>query len=233
MVNIDDAIIAKYESHGEHFEILVDPDLAAEFRNPDGKDVDVEDLLAVEEIFKDSKKGDKASDEAMNKIFETTDPLEVSRQILEKGTVQLTADQKRQMQSDKRKLVITKIARESINPQTGLPHPPTRIENAMEEAKVKIDPFTSVDQQVQTVLKAIKVLIPIRFEKVKVAVRLPGSAAGNAYSTIRPFGEILNEEWQQDGSWIAIVEIPGGLQDQFTGKMAEISGGDAETKVIK
>ncbi len=233
MVNIDDAIIAKYESFGEHFEILVDSDLAAEFRNPDGKDVEVEDLLAVEEIFKDSKKGDKASDEAMTKIFETTEPLEVARQILEKGTVQLTAEQKRQMQKDKRKLVINKIAREAINPQTGLPHPPARIENAMDEAKVKIDSFTSVDQQVQTALKAIKILIPIRFEKVKVAVRLPGSAAGNAYNVLHPFGEILNEEWQQDGSWIAIVEIAGGLQDKFNAKMAEISGGEAETKVIK
>ena len=169
MVNVDDAIIAKYEYCGEHFEILVDADLAAEFRNPDGKDVEIEELLAVEEIFKDSKKGDKASDEAMNKIFETTDPIEVSRQILEKGTVQLTAEQKRKMQEDKRKLVINKIAREAINPQTGLPHPPLRIETAMEEAKVKIDPFTSVDQQVKTALKAIKILIPIRFEKVKIA----------------------------------------------------------------
>ena len=233
MVNIDDAIIAKYESYGEHFEILVDPDLAAEFRNPDGKDVAIEDLLAIEEIFKDSKKGDKASDEAMNKIFETTDPIEVSKIILEKGTVQLTAEQKRQMQKDKRKLIINKISREAINPQTGLPHPAQRIENAMDEAKVKVDPFTSVEQQVQTALKAIKPLIPIRFEKVKVAVRLPGSAAGSAYSTIHPFGEIVNEEWQQDGSWIAIVEIPGGLQDKFASKMSEISGGEAETKTIK
>lgn len=233
MVNVDDAIIAKYDYCGEHFEILVDPDLAAEFRNPDGKDVAIEDLLAVEEIFKDSKKGDKASEEAMKKIFETTDPIEVSKIILEKGTVQLTAEQKRQMQKDKRKLVINKIAREAINPQNGLPHPATRIENAMDEAKVKIDPFTAVDQQVQTALKAIKPLIPIRFEKVKVAVRLPGSSAGSAYSAIHPFGAIVNEEWQQDGSWIAIVEIPGGLQDNFASKMAEISGGEAETKTIK
>ena len=177
MVNVDEAIIAKYEYCGEHFEILVDPDLAADYRNPDGPDVAIEDLLAVEEIFKDSKKGDKASDEAMNKIFETTDPIEVS--------------------------------------------------------KVKFDPFTSVDQQVQTALKAIKPLIPIRFEKVKVAVRLPGSAAGSAYSIIHGFGEIINEEWQQDGSWIGIVEMPGGLQDSFAAKMAEISSGEAETRTIK
>ena len=214
MVNVDEAIIAKYEYSGEHFEILVDPDLAAEFRNPDGQDVAIEDLLAVEEIFKDSKKGDKASEEAMNKIFETTDPIEVSKIILEK-------------------LVINKIARESINPQNGLPHPVQRIENACDEAKVRFDPFISVDQQVQSALKAIKPLIPIKFERVKVAVRLPGSVAGSAYSVIHGFGDILNEEWQQDGSWIGIVEMPGGLQDSFAAKMAEISSGEAETKTIK
>lgn len=159
----------------------------------------------------------------MLKIFETTDPIEVSKVILEKGHVQLTAEQKRQMQEDKRRLVINKISREAINPQSGLPHPAQRIENAVNEAKVKFDPFVSIDQQVQTALKAIKPLIPIRFEKVKVAVRLPGSSAGGAYSAIHHFGEILNEEWQQDGSWIGIVEMPGGLQDDFAAKMAEIS----------
>jgi len=234
MVNMDDAIIARLESYGEKFEILVDPDLAADFRNPDNeKNIEIEDILAVEEIFKDSKKGDKASDEAMSKVFDTTDVLEVAKQILNKGTVQLTAEQRRQMQEDKRKQVINTIAREGINPQNGLPHPATRIENAMNEAKVKIDAFKSVDEQVQTALKAIKILIPIKFEKVKIAVRLPSTAAGSAYSAIRPFGNILNEEWQQDGSWIAIVEMSGGLQDDFNNKMASISGGEAETKVIK
>ena len=234
MVNIDDAIIARYESFGEKFEILVDPDLAADFRNPDNeKEIDIEDILAVEEIFKDSKKGDKASEESMHKVFETTDVLEVASQILQKGHVQLTAEQRRQMQEDKRKQVIAKIAREGINPQNGLPHPAVRIENAMNESKVKIDPFKSVDEQVQIALKAIKVLIPIKFEKVKIAVRLPSTATGKAYSAIRPFGKILNEEWQQDGSWIAIVEMAGGLQDDFNHKMASISGGEAETKLIK
>ncbi len=234
MVNIDETIIARLESYGEKFEILVDPDLAADFRNPDNeKEINIEDILAVEEIFKDSKKGDKASDESMKKVFDTTDVLEVAEQILKKGNIQITAEQRRQMQEDKRKQVISTIAREGINPQNGLPHPATRIENAMNEAKVKIDPFKSVDEQVQIALKAIKVLIPIKFEKVRVAVRLPNTATGQAYSAIRPFGKIITEEWQDDGSWIAIVEMSGGLQDDFNHKMASISGGEAETKVIK
>ena len=233
MVNIDETIIARLESYGEKFEILVDPDLAADFRNPDNeKEINIEDILAVEEIFKDSKKGDKASDESMKKVFDTTDVLEVAEQILQKGSIQITAEQRRQMQEDKRKQVISTIAREGINPQNGLPHPATRIENAMNEAKVKIDPFKSVDEQVQIALKAIKVLIPIKFEKVRVAVRLPNTATGQAYSAIRPFGKIITEEWQDDGSWIAIVEMSGGLQDDFNHKMASISGGEAETKLI-
>ena len=234
MVNIDETIIARLESYREKFEILVDPDLAADFRNPDNeKEINIEDILAVEEIFKDSKKGDKASDESMKKVFDTTDVLEVAEQILKKGNIQITAEQRRKMQEDKRKQVISTIAREGINPQNGLPHPATRIENAMNEAKVKIDPFKSVDEQVQIALKAIKVLIPIKFEKVRVAVRLPNTATGQAYSAIRPFGKIITEEWQDDGSWIAIVEMSGGLQDDFNHKMASISGGEAETKVIK
>ena len=43
MVNVDDAIIARLESFGEKFEILVDPDLAADFRNPDNeKEIEIE-----------------------------------------------------------------------------------------------------------------------------------------------------------------------------------------------
>ena len=71
------------------------------------------------------------------------------------------------MQEEKRLKVIATITREAINPQTKLPHPARRIEIAMEEAKVRIDPFKSVDEQVNTTLKAIRTKIPIRFEKVQ------------------------------------------------------------------
>ncbi|MDR3223194.1 MAG: ribosome assembly factor SBDS [Methanobrevibacter sp.] len=233
MVNVDDAVVARLESHGEKFEILVDPDLAADFRNPNNNSVEVEDILAVEDIFKDAKKGDKASEEGMDKVFQTKDVISVATEILKKGNIQLTAQQKRKMQEEKRLLVINKIARESINPQNGLPHPVNRIENAMNESKIHIDPFKSIDEQIKIVLKAIKLKIPISFEKVKMAVRLPGDVVGNGFSAISKFGQIINEEWQQDGSWIAIVQIPGGLQDDFTSQMEKISGGNSETKLIK
>lgn len=232
MVNLDDAVIARLESHGFKFEILVDPKLAADFKKQETQ-ININDILAIETIFKDSKKGDKASEEGMNKVFETTDTLEVAKQIINKGTIQLTAQQKKAIQQEKHKKVVAKIAREAINPQNGLPHPINRIEKAMEESKIKIDPFKSVDEQVKIVLKEIRKKIPIRFEKVKIAVMLPNTATGKANQSISKFGTLIQEEWQQDGSWIGVVEIPGGLQNQFIAKMNEISSGAAEIKTIK
>ena len=231
MVTLEDSVIARLEYYGERFEILVDPDLASEFKR--GKDVPLEEILAVEEIFKDVKKGDKASEESMNKAFSSTDPLEVAALILKKGQVQLTAQQRKEMLEEKRKKIIAKITREAINPQTKLPHPARRIEKAMEEAKVHIDPFKSVDEQVNIVLKAIRVKIPIRFEHVNMVIKIPGDYAGKVYSIISDFGKTRKEEWQKDGSWIAVVEVPGGLQESFDRKLSELTGGQVETKIMK
>lgn len=231
MINLEDAVIARLEYYGEHFEILVDPDLASDFKS--GKNVKMEDVLAVEEVFKDSKKGDKASEEAMIKAFNTVDPLEAAVTIIKKGHVQLTAQQRKEMQEEKRKLIIATITRESINPQTKLPHPARRIEIAMDECKLHVDPFKSVDEQVKTVMKAIRTKIPIRFEKVNVAIKIPGDFTGKVYGVIPTFGRIMKEEWQQDGSWVAVVEIPGGMQDSFYEKLSELTRGEVETKLVK
>lgn len=230
MVTLDDSVIARLEYYGEHFEILVDPDLAADFKR--GKEIEVEEILAVEEIFKDAGKGDKASEEAMMKAFQSTDPVEAAAIIIRKGQVQLTAQQRKEMQEDKRKKIIAKITREAINPQTKLPHPSRRIEIAMEEAKIRVDPFKSVDEQINDVLKAIRVKIPIRFEHVDVAIKIPGDYAAKVYPIISEFGKKKRDEWQKDGSWIAVVEVPGGLQESFDRKLNELTGGQVETKVL-
>lgn len=230
MVTLEDAVIARLEYYGEHFEILVDPDLAADFKR--GKEIELDEILAVEEIFKDARKGDKASEEAMLKAFNTTDVTEAAAFIINKGQVQLTAHQRKEMTEEKRKKIVATITREAINPQTKLPHPSRRIEIAMEEARIHVDPFKSVDEQVTIVLKAIRTKIPIRFEKVQVAIKIPGDYAGKVYNIIPEFGKAKREEWQQDGSWVAVVEIPGGMQENFYRKLNEMTHGQVETKLL-
>ena len=234
MVSLDEAVIARLESHGKQFEILVDPEIALKFREERGNlQLDLDDLLAARFVFLDAKAADKAADEDLVKVFETKDLETVVKRILLKGDLQLTTDQRRRMVERKRRLIIQKIAQNAINPQTKTPHPPTRIELAMDEARVHIDPFKSVDAQIQDILKALKPLIPIRFENVTIAVRLPPNEAGKAYAIVRGFGELKKEEWLKDGSWVGLLEMPAGMQTDFYTELNHRTHGNAETKIVR
>lgn len=231
MVDLDDAIIGRYELKNEVFEILIDPKIVKYLK--DGKEVDVANHMAVEEIFKDAKKGSKQSEEKLKEFFGTNDVGAIARIILQKGQVQLTTEQRHIMAETKRKQVAATIARNSINPQTHTPHPLVRIEAAMEEAKVRIDPFKSAESQVQDVLDALRPLIPIRFENSRIAVKLNGEDYGRCYEDLTSMGKITKEEWLGDGHWVAVVEIPAGMQTDLFEKMGQKTKGRAETKILK
>ena len=231
MVDIDEAIVARYESHGESFEILIDPAVVQKMK--EGKEVDLLEHLVIDTIFKNAKKGTRAPEDKIKEIFGTTEALVVAKQIVLKGEIQLTTDQRRIMLENKRKRIVEYIARNAMNPQTGAPHPPSRIETAMEEAKVHIDPFKSVEAQVPAVMDALRPLIPIRFDKVRIAVKVSGEDYGRCYEDFKHYGKITKEEWQKDGSWIGVVEMPAGLQTDFLDKISNKTHGEAETKIIK
>ena len=171
MIPLDHAVVARLESFGERFEILVDPDMAALVRQ--GQKVDIEDVVAALNVFGNASRGTRASDESLKKVFHTTDFDAVARRIIEKGEIHLTAEQRKHMIEEKRRQVITFIARNAVNPQTGHPHPPHRIEMAMEEARVNIDPFKHLDEQVKETVKALRPLLPIRFEELRLCDQNP------------------------------------------------------------
>ena len=224
-------VIARIEKSGEKFEVLVKPEAVQKIR--EGKEVDLLKELAIDEIFKDAHKGSKASEEKMTAFFGTTEPLAVAKQIIQRGEIQLTTDQRRQMLEAKRKQIVQYIAANAINPQTGAPHPPQRIENAMEEAKVHIDPFKPVEEQVKDVLDALRPLLPIRFEKVRIAVKLSAEDSAKAYGDIKGYGTILKEEWSPTGAWLGVVEMPAGLQTDFLERLNAKTRGNVETRVLK
>jgi len=231
MVKVEDAVIARWETQGSRFEVLVDPAAVQDLK--DGKPVDLSDKLALEQVFKDAKKGDKISEEHLEKTFHTRNLAEIARQIVLKGEVQVTTEQRHRLQEAKRRQIVATIARNAMNPQTGAPHPPSRIEAAMQEAKVHVDPFRPVDAQVQEVLAKLRPLLPIRLDVVKVRVRVPGQHYPRVIGEIRGLGRLLEETWLSDGSWNGILEIPAGVQTELYEKLNARTKGAAETALVK
>ena len=231
MVNLDDAIVARLETYGETFEILLDP--AAMNLIKAGKEIDLLEYLAVEDVFNNARKGTRPTEEMIAKAFGTSDIKEIAQKIISKGEVQITAEQRKEMLQVKKKQIVAYIAANAINPQTKLPHPPLRIELALDEAKFHTDPFKPVDKQVEEAMHLLRPILPIRFEKTKVAVRLKGDDYGRCYDDLIHFGIVEKEEWQADGSWIGVMEIPAGLITELTSKLNSKTKGNAAVKAIQ
>jgi ribosome maturation protein SDO1 len=230
MVSVEDAVIARIERSGVHFEIMVDPEMALDFRK--GADVSLEDVLAVREIFKDAGRGERASEEELRKAFNTTDTWKIAEVIIRHGDVQITTEHRRRLVEERRKQIAEIISRQGMDPKTNLPHPPQRILNAMDEARVHVDPFRRAREQVEDVLSRIQEVLPISMERVEVEIRIPLQFAGKASSVIRGITPVKREEWKSD-AWVATIEIAAGMQSGIYGKLNELTSGQAETRVVR
>jgi ribosome maturation protein SDO1 len=226
----DKYTVARMTKDNEHFEVLVKPQKALDYRM--GKTAAITEVLAAETIFADANKGTKASEENLRKAFGTTDSLKIAETILTKGTLQLTTEQRRKMIEDKRKQIVDFIARQSVDPKTNLPHPPTRIENAMEQIRYSLDPFKPVEEQAKEIIKALRIILPLKMEQISLSVSIPATHSAKAYGSIKGFGTIKREEWRPDGSWYGILEMPAGSYAPFLEKLGEITKGTGEAKIV-
>ena len=148
-------VIARLKIKGEVFEILVDPDLAFEYKVKK-KQISIYNILAVDEIFKDARKGEKVPSSELKKYFGTEDVYQIAKKILDEGELQITTEQRRKLIEQLKKQIAFIISKYAIDPRTKLPHPPERILTAMEKARVSIDPFKSAEEQVEAVIEVIK-----------------------------------------------------------------------------
>ena len=228
MIDVDKAVVAKLNVGGNSFEILVDCENALKFRR--GENIFLDDVLATEEIFKDVKKGEKASN--LFKFFNTEDKKEIAEKIIKKGDIQLTAEYKQKLRDEKKKKIINLIHSNAVNPETSLPHPVTRIEIAMGDAKVRIDEYKSAEEQIKDIIDKLRPIIPIKYEVREIAIRIPSQYAGKSFNTLKKYGKMLKEEWGNDGSLLVALEIPGGLHMKLIDKLNDITRGNVDVKIL-
>ncbi len=222
--------VARINRDGEHFEILVKPQPALNYTM--GKSTAISEILVADTIFTDANKGTRAGDDKLQSAFNTTDPRKIAEVILNRGTLQLTTDQRRQLTAEKRKQIIAFIARQAVDPKTNMPHPPLRVEQAMEQIHYPIDPFKDTEEQAKDIIKLLRPVLPIKIEQMQVQVRIPPEYAAKAYGPVKGYGTIKREEWRADGSWFAIIEMPAGLYGPFLEKLGDITKGNAEAKKL-
>lgn len=228
MVSLDDAVLARLEKGGKRFEALVNPDLVEQWKE-DASNIELDDFMAMDEIFHDARAGERPTEEALLNTFQTLDVETILNIILEKGSIQLTTAQRKARVENMRQQIIHHIHSQAIDPKSKSPHPRTRIELALDESKYSVDPFKRLEDQVKDAIAKLKPLIPLSFESVRLAFRIPGSAYGSVSQLLRPYQK--KEGWLENGDWACVIELPAGMKGDMIGQVLKRAN-DAEVKEL-
>jgi ribosome maturation protein SDO1 len=225
----DKLSVARIKRAGITFEVVIEPEKALAFRQK--KIADVNDAIRDDKIFTDAKKGLLASEETVLQTLKVATQKEAIECILREGEIQFTTAMREEMLAQKRQQILNEIHRYGVDPRTGAPHPMTRIENALNESKVRIDEYKPALEQVKDIVKHLITILPLKIVTKRIEVHIPMTYAAQALPRIRTFATIKKEHWQNDGSWLGEVEIPGGLEPDFYDLLKGLTQGKAEATV--
>lgn len=215
--------IARLKRFGQNFEVSVEPDKALEYKA--GKTSDLGEVLLAEGIFSDLKKGLRASQQDLQTAFKTTDSEAIAAIIIKQGEIQLTSEHRAEEREQKRKKLVYLIQKQAVDGRTGLPIPPERIEAALEQGKIHLDDYKTVEEQFDNVIAKLRPLLPIRIEQKRMSITISAQYAGKSYQVVKSNSTIINENWNGDGSWTATVEVPAGLKMEFIEKLNALTHG--------
>ena len=228
MVSLDDAVLARMEKGGKRYEVLLNPDLVEAFKaDPDS--IDLNAFMAMDEVFHDARGGERPTAEAIEKTFATQDIKTIATVILSKGSIQLTTAQRKAMVERMRQQIVHQIHIQAVDPKTKSPHPKTRIELALDESRYSVDPFKRLEDQVEEAINRLKPMIPLSFESIRLAFKVPGAAYGQVSRILRPYQQ--KEQWLENGSWASVIECPAGMKPDLIDQVMRQSS-DTEVKEL-
>ncbi len=227
----DKVTIVRYTFSGDKFELLVKPDPAFDYKI--GKITEISKVLVSDEIYTDSSKGTRVPNEKLEQVFKTNDQTKIAEIIMKKGELNLTTEQRKKMISEKRKQLVTFIAKTYVDPRSHLPHPPLRIEQAMNDGRVSIDPFRNVDEQIKDVVEKLRPIIPLKSENITLEILVPAQFVAQSYTVLKSTGTLKKEDWQPNGSLKAILEIPAAARPNVIDRLGSITKGTATVEVSR
>ena len=228
-IDLGDLSLIRYKSKGNRFEIVVDPEKAWLYRQ--GEDIPLDDIVEGFTVFENFSKGLKASEHALEDSFGTEDEKEIVKTIIDKGDLQITQEMRKRFLQEKIDEIVDFLVKHTVNPKKREPHTPVRIEKAMDEAKVRVDRNEPTKEQALRILKEISTIIPIKMEIVTIEFNIPPNYTGKVYGSLHGVGEILKEEWNNDGSLSVAIQVPAGLQAKLMEEIADKTKGKAQIKI--
>ena len=231
MANIDESFEVRYKKAKEMFQVLVDFERLEDFKKRP-EEINVYDVLSDTKIFKDQKRGELASQNTLNEIFNNLSEEEILKEILIKGECQIPTSYLNKKREEKKRQVISYICENAINPASKMKYTPTMLESEVNKIKYNFNPNTGFEKQAEEMIKLLKKIIPISVDKVLMKIEVPAQYAGAFYGPFRQFGKIEKEYYDNSGNLRIHLEITQSQTDKVINYIKQKSNNEASYHTV-
>jgi len=214
--------LVRYKSGKFNFEVLTKVGSVLKYR--EGK-LGWDNVPFADEVFKNFSKAERAKSEELRAAFGTDNIGECMKKIVKEGELQLTTAERKEKVDKKRAEVINYIHKYYTDPKTKLPHPVLRIENALDQLKVKFDPDIPAEKQAMDIVKKLPEILPIKKSQMEGTLKVPHGMVGSVTGIVQKWAQIKKEEYESDGCAYSLVIVPGNY-DQFISDLQRVTKGD-------
>jgi len=220
--------IVRFKANKITFEVCCKVGTALKFQQGQ---LGFDNVLASDEIWKDSKKGDRASAAELLEAFATDNVKQVAQTIVEKGDIQLTDAERKEILEKKRNEIINYIHKCYTDPKTKTPHPVLRIDNALTELKIRIDPDVPTDRQIQDIVKRLPEVIAIKKSEIRGIVTVTHKYLAQVQGVFKKFGiKVEGEQFNSSGCDFDIAIVPGDY-DKLLKELNDQTKGEFDFKI--
>ncbi len=230
-VDLGNLTLVRYSSHGKRLEMIVNPEQAWLFSQ--GEDINIDDIVEGYTIFENLSKGLKADGDTLSDIFGTSDEKKIAIEMLKRGDLQLTQEQRKQFLKEKRDEIIEFLVTRGVNPKTKTAIPASRIEKAIDQAGIKIDRNEAAADQAMKIITQIQGILPIKIETATIEFIIPAILSGKLYGMIKAYGDVSKENWGSDGSLTLVSRVPAGMVASILEEVSDYSQGKVRSTVVK
>ncbi|TKR75887.1 hypothetical protein L596_017116 [Steinernema carpocapsae] len=204
--------VVRMKKNGKRFEIACYKNKVVNWRN--GTEKNIDEVLQTQNVFTNVSKGQLAKRDELLAAFQMEDQLDICKEILNKGDLQVS-DKERQVQSESGfKEVANLIAGMCVNPDTKRPYSPAVIEKALQEHHFSLKSNRSAKQQALECIPKLRETMKIDRAKMRLRVSVPAKEAKAIHTKlVEKFNEVEVEEWEQGELEVVGLIEPGNYRD--------------------
>uniref|UniRef100_A0A182Q2Y2 Ribosome maturation protein SBDS n=1 Tax=Anopheles farauti TaxID=69004 RepID=A0A182Q2Y2_9DIPT len=226
-IRLTNVAVVRMKKGGKRFEIACYKNKVLSWRS--GTEKDLDEVLQTVAVFNNVSKGEVAKNEELLKAFGKDDLMEICKEILAKGELQVSEKERHDQLDSMFKEIATTVADKCVNPETKRPYPVSIIEKSMKDIHYSIKPHRNAKQQALDVIRLLRETIPLERAKMRLKVALPAKEAKRLKERIAKLSSTVTEaeEWEGERLMLTCLIDPGHFREMDEIIRSETKGSGA------